>query len=152
MCTTIPGPKLSFTWNLLYTRLALNSGLLASVSWIKGVFVFPPDHTDLEGLWMWPLARAAMLWVNIPPQGDVVSSEEGPKSLAMRARGLRTACDEFWDSDLCHMALVLWKCSWRWSGWNLITSGQHNVFITCQSSLHVKCPSAKVLLLKVQLF
>ena len=46
-------PGLTLYLNLLYTRLALNSGdLLASVSGIKGMSAFRPDHTDLEGLWI----------------------------------------------------------------------------------------------------
>ena len=76
----LPGPKesclsqgwvwtvaLYFTWNLLYTRLALNSKSCLHLSpGTKGTSVFQLDHTDLEGLWMWSLARTAMLWIKIP--------------------------------------------------------------------------------------
>jgi hypothetical protein len=62
LCRNTPGPKLFFTWILLYTRLSLNSEICLPLSpGIKGVFIFHQDHTDIEGFWKWFLVRAAML-------------------------------------------------------------------------------------------
>jgi len=33
---------------------------------VSGLSVFLLDHTDLEGLWIWSLAKEAMLWIKIP--------------------------------------------------------------------------------------
>ena len=62
--TTMPRPKLYFTWNLLYTRLALSSEFcLCLFPGIKGMSVFQLNYVDLEVLWMGSLARTTMLWI-----------------------------------------------------------------------------------------
>ena len=69
VCTSKNGPKFFFTWDLLCTRLALNSEICLPLSpGIRRMYAFQPDHTDLEGLWIWFLATVAMFWIKVPLQ------------------------------------------------------------------------------------